>query len=175
MARGRGPRPDRRDLRRRGPNRPTNSIFLLVCEGRKTEPAYFQDFARDQGQPGVTIRPQGLGRDPVRLARAAIRLKEENARAVNRSGEPLYDEIWCVFDDDGRKKSQLGEARSLASAQGIKTAVSNPCFEIWLLLHFQDCTGSMTAKRIERTLRKYISGTTNWRPMTSCAATTRRR
>jgi hypothetical protein len=46
------------------------------------------------------------------------------------------DEVWCVFDVDEHPK--LAEARDQANANGIQLAVSNPCFELWLLLHFQE-------------------------------------
>lgn len=31
-------------------------------------------------------------------------------------------------------------ALALAAKAGIKVAVSNPCFELWLLLHHEDCS-----------------------------------
>ena len=37
--------------------------FLIVCEGKKTEPAYFDGFR----VPSVTIKIFGLGKDPLTL------------------------------------------------------------------------------------------------------------
>jgi hypothetical protein len=48
----------------------------------------------------------------------------------------LYDELWCVVDVD--QFSDLEKAAALARKGRIRTTliVSNPCFELWLLLHF---------------------------------------
>ena len=51
------------------------------------------------------------------------------------------DEVWCVFDVESPKKHySLMEAVRLAEAKGIHLAISNPCFELWLALHFVDHT-----------------------------------
>jgi RloB-like protein len=49
-----------------------------------------------------------------------------------------YDELWCVLDVD--QFSDLHKAAALARKSSIPTklVVSNPCFELWLLLHFCD-------------------------------------
>lgn len=49
------------------------------------------------------------------------------------------DEYWCVFDVEWpRQHPKLREALALARRTGIRVAVSNPCFELWLILHFQE-------------------------------------
>jgi hypothetical protein len=52
-----------------------------------------------------------------------------------------FDEIWCVTDVDHyeREGGKVTAALAHARKAGIKVAVSNPCFEIWLLLHRDDC------------------------------------
>jgi len=58
-------------------------------------------------------------------------------RATTEEGE--IDEIWCVFDVEWPKNHpSLKEAIDRAHQNGIHLAISNPCFEIWLILHFQD-------------------------------------
>lgn len=53
--------------------------------------------------------------------------------------EPLYDddEIWVVIDVD-RYQEHLPEVARLCVDANFHLAVSNPCFEYWLLLHFRD-------------------------------------
>ncbi|MDG4807311.1 RloB family protein [Micromonospora sp. WMMD1120] len=47
-----------------------------------------------------------------------------------------YDEVWCVFDVEApRAHARLGAALALAGRHGVNCAVSNPCFEVYLLLH----------------------------------------
>ena len=52
-------------------------------------------------------------------------------------GADEFDEVWCVVDVDDY---DLDSAAALAAKSGVRLAVSNPCFELWLLLHHQDCT-----------------------------------
>ena len=46
------------------------------------------------------------------------------------------DQVWVVFDRDEHER--FDEAVSLCEANGIGVARSNPCFEVWLILHMVD-------------------------------------
>jgi hypothetical protein len=48
--------------------------FLIVCEGARTEPAYFLAF---RASKRISVEVQGLGMGPIRLVREAIRLRSE--------------------------------------------------------------------------------------------------
>jgi flavin-binding protein dodecin len=75
---------------------------------------------------------------PRRIVERAVELKNQaNRDAKRRADDNLrYDEIWCVFDVDDHPL--IPEATDQAKANGIELAISNPCFELWALLHFQD-------------------------------------
>lgn len=49
-----------------------------------------------------------------------------------------HDQIWCVFDRD--EHPNFATAVTLAGKRGIKLAISNPCLELWFILHFEDQT-----------------------------------
>ena len=51
------------------------------------------------------------------------------------------DQLWCVFDCDDNKDSELQAAISYAGRNGYKIAYSNPAFEYWYLLHFEKRNG----------------------------------
>jgi hypothetical protein len=68
----------------------------------------------------------------------------------------LYEEIWCVFDVD--EHPLLAEAKHQASANHIKTAISNPCFELWVLLHFQDQRAHIARSVVQSLCRERIPG-----------------
>ena len=71
---------------------------------------------------------------PLTPVRSAIEARE---RSIREEGE--IDEFWCVFDVEWPKNHpNLREALDLARRNDIKLAVSNPCFELWLVLRFQD-------------------------------------
>jgi hypothetical protein len=62
---------------------------------------------------------------------------EAHSRAIDEEGE--IDEFWCVFDVEWpRNHPGLKEAVQRARANDIYLAISNPCFEVWLILHFRD-------------------------------------
>jgi len=54
----------------------------------------------------------------------------------DRRRDQLADEYWCIFDIDER--GRVPEAIDMAQANQIRLAISNPCIELWLLLHFGD-------------------------------------
>ena len=53
------------------------------------------------------------------------------------------DKIWCVFDRDDNTNEMLDKARKLAAKEGYEITFSNPSFELWFLLHFQNQTAPL--------------------------------
>lgn len=58
--------------------------------------------------------------------------------------------VWCVYDRDDHP--HLAEAGQMARDNGIHVALSNPCFELWLLLHFRESPGMQSRDRIREML-----------------------
>jgi hypothetical protein len=84
----------------------------------------------------VTIAGQhGVAKTLVELAVAA---KREAERDERRGRGAAWDEVWCVFDTD--EHPNLREALEMAQANGVHVAVTNPCIELWFILHFEDQT-----------------------------------
>ncbi len=60
----------------------------------------------------------------------------EAAREAKRIASSEVDSYWCVFDvESPDTHPYLKEAVIMARDNGIRLAISNPCFEIWLILH----------------------------------------
>jgi hypothetical protein len=84
----------------------------------------------------VSVTVAEKGRAPSQVATFGIDL------AKGPSGP--FDEVWCVVDvDDFGACGDLAKAVGIAEkASGedltVRMAVSNPCFELWLILHFAD-------------------------------------
>lgn len=158
MAR-RGPhRDDGRTLRRRGPVRNPLPVILVVCEGEVTEREYIEEFRVAQGVGTVRVRVVAPGGDPRALVEQAIEMRDAAAREARRSRDmhAAYDEVWCVLDVD--EHARLAEAQQIAARSGIRLAVSNPCFELWLLLHFADQTAHLSvAQAVDRLKRHLVS------------------
>ncbi|MGH3935680.1 MAG: RloB family protein [Pseudonocardiaceae bacterium] len=64
----------------------------------------------------------------------------EHARRIAPAGGDEFDEVWCVVDSD---EFDLEPAVALAAKLDGRLAVSNPCFELWLLLHHQACAAPL--------------------------------
>ena len=116
-----------------GRNEDTRRIrdrFLIVCEGAATEPNYFRSFPVKTEL--VEVHIEGPGANTKSLVEEAIRIKNQAMRA----GKP-FNQVWCVFDRDDFPAANFNEAFRLAQTNGIRTAYSNQCFELWYFLHFQ--------------------------------------
>ena len=157
---------DDRDIRRRSPTRKPKRRILIVCEGRETEPGYFNAFKNEVRNERVKIRREDrlpldkieikTKNTPIRIVQFAIEQKKEAQEdAVRQRDENLcWDEVWGVFDID--EHAHIDKVRKLAQKHGIELAISNPCFELWELLHFQDQHGHIERQSARTTLRRYL-------------------
>lgn len=120
-----------------------------MTEGKRTEPAYLTRFSQVMKATGVAIhaaRVVGAGVDPEGVVREAIRIKDDSSMG-------RFDACWCVVDVD--EHSRLPGALVLAQQHQINVAVSNPCFEIWLLWHHEEQTAHASATDLRRRLRRH--------------------
>jgi hypothetical protein len=139
-------------------------VILIVTEGSQTEPKYFEHFRNRQ--TNIDIRVVGSGNnggetDYISLVRKAQGYQEKNALSVAGG-----DAIWVVADGDvnynnpnpiAGKDKQLSQARKMAEQKGIRIALSNPCFELWYLLHFQYTTKFLKDyETVKGILKNYI-------------------
>jgi hypothetical protein len=133
------------DLRRR-PSRFTPRLRVLVfCEGLKTERDYLTFLSRSTLPSLVRIEFGRGGVTPRTLVDRAV--------SANRAG---FDQVWCVFDVD--EHPYIREASQKAKANGVRIALSNPCFELWLLLHFTAQTAYITRKKAAAACAKHLPG-----------------
>ncbi|NCA22579.1 MAG: RloB domain-containing protein [Crocinitomicaceae bacterium] len=109
--------------------------FLIVTEGEKTEPNYFNKFKSFLPKNLLsTIELIGEGDNTINIVNKAI--KEKNKRQADPIN-PDYDEVWAVFDKDSFPNYRVDNAVNIAEASGIEPALSNQAFELWYVLHFQ--------------------------------------
>ena len=114
---------------------PKADPFLIVTEGKKSEPLYLDGLRkRILGKAGgavkivevPTIDIHGEGTSTERLI-AATEEYVSKARII-------YQNIWVVFDKDDFV--DFDEAILNGHRKGYSIAWSNPCFEYWIFLHF---------------------------------------
>jgi len=128
-------RAERREMKRRKrqsenleriePEKEEQKSILMVCDGKNTEPSYFESFKNLT----LDITIVGEGYNTISLVKRTKQLADKKE----------YDEVWCVFDKDGF--SNFNEAVRLAESLGFEVAYSNQAFEYWLILHFEDHQG----------------------------------
>ncbi|SDG56720.1 RloB-like protein [Sinosporangium album] len=91
---------------------------------------------------------------PLSLVQQARDRKKADVRDQRRGRGAAYDEYWCVFDID--EHPNLGQAMELAVAHDINLAVSNPCLELWFLLHRQEQWASLDRREAQRQVRELL-------------------
>lgn len=129
-------RPPRRprSLGRASPGSAPRQIAVFA-EGSKTEPDYLAYWHRANRDRVQVVIDGGLGAPMTVVDRAADQKRQE-AKEARRGRGRASNEYWCVFDVD--QHPNVGQAIDKALANGISVAMSNPCIELWFILHFQD-------------------------------------
>jgi len=142
-------------LKRKVGTRPELRTFLIFCEGSTSEPDYIKglkatfEVARRTSVNIVLHPEQGV---PLTLVKLAIQEKKK----LEAKGNLEVDQFWCIFDVEWPKKHpNLAQAVELANCHGISLAISNPCFELWLILHYKDytkCSSTAVVEKISKAL-----------------------
>ena len=150
----------RERLKRKQPFRSERKLIVISSEGRETEPRYFTKINKNKNIR-IQIVTDRFGTDPISVLNAAKKFKKNNEVRKN-------DEIWVVVDTDfspdlkDMKEIQLAEAGNQCQELGFGFAVSNPCFEFWLLLHFENRPRIRSTIRVQdtcmRLLKKHYPG-----------------
>ena len=120
--------------------------FLIICEGEKTEPNYFQAF-RIPTLSVELFEVIGLGDNTLSLVERAKEYIECNR----------YSYIWCVFDRDSFPSGQFNAAITSAYNNGMYVAYSNEAFELWYLLHFHFYNTGMSRTSYKSSLTKLLN------------------
>lgn len=107
----------------------------IFTEGSKTEPMYLTQWQRLH-RDRVSVVFDAFHGAPLQLVERATARRAGEPRHTRRGRGDAHDEYWCVFDVD--EHPNIDRALDLAAANGISVAVTNPCIEMWFLLHFQD-------------------------------------
>lgn len=123
------------DLRRHPAKREPKRRFIIFCEGAKTEPAYFEALRKRCSSALIEVKPLPAQGVPDTLTKNAVKEANQLRRKTTDSFEQR-DEIWAVFDRDQHPK--FDEAVQRCESNRVGVGRSNPCFELWLILHHQD-------------------------------------
>jgi len=142
----------RRNFTRALGERRYRKIFILSVEGIKTEHLYFARFNNENSVVRLKcLKGKHDSSPPHVLARMESYLKEEGLKAS--------DEAWLVVDKDQWTEEQLSLLYQWSlRAANYGFALSNPKFEFWLLLHFEDGNGVSSSNICTQKLERYLPG-----------------
>ncbi len=144
----------RLNLKRPTAGRRYRRLVVIATEGSKTEPQYFGML----NSVSVSVTLKCLHSNNKSSPNAVL---QKMARFLKENRLREGDEAWVVIDKDNWSQSKLEILYrwSLGNASQFGLAVSNPSFEYWLLLHFEN-GNRVTSKttcldRLERYLPDY--------------------
>jgi RloB-like protein len=138
---------ERRDFVRRSGFRDAN-LFVIATEGAIAEPRYFNGLKERWKNPRLHIevitRDDASASSPTSVLGALDRFAVE---FMLRDG----DQLWLVVDRDSQswKPREMAEVARSSGQKRYFLAVSNPCFEVWLLVHFENLSHQSAKRREE--------------------------
>ncbi len=111
---------------------------LILCEGKETEPNYFQEIANRINnryrREKITVESTKKGRLEL------LEFAQNRVKKVKND----YNHVWLVYDKDDFNKDEFDNTVYKIEALNKKSKIkyhalwSNQCIEAWFLLHFID-------------------------------------
>lgn len=130
-------------------------LVIIAAEGRATERQYFAMFHSTR----VQVKALHTEEDD-RSAPEYVLERLRRFHAEYELGEG--DSLWLMVDVDRWGSKKLAEVTGEATTVGFGLALSNPCFETWLLFHLSEqLPNTSKCKEMEATLRQALGGSYN--------------
>ncbi|MTB53114.1 RloB family protein [Lewinella sp. W8] len=135
--------------------------FVIVPEGAVTEVDYFTKLAAKQRRVRVLPLPP-----PDRTSSAPVHALRRAIDFVTQGQLERDDQLWIVLDTDRWSEKQLMEVRRACDDKGWGLTISNPCFELWLYLHFADLPEDFDggSKEMKTALKEVCAANNGYRP-----------
>jgi hypothetical protein len=141
-------------LRREGGFKEGYKRVLLVTEGTKSEPYYFNAMLKDLSLSSVKVLPS-RGSSPTSII--------DHAKEIYDAEPDIFESIFCIFDKDGHGKSYLdaiGRIKDInlhLKEEKFFAITSIPSFEYWFLLHYLYTRSAFqTADKLIKELKNHI-------------------
>lgn len=145
----------KRPLDRRVAHFRDTRLVIIATEGRCTEAQYFSLFRSTR----VQVRVLPTGEDNQSSPEHVLERLRGFRDTYDLGGE---DELWLMVDVDRWGDAKLRHVAREAKNYGVKLAVSNPCFEVWLLFHHvQRIDATDRCSDVTGWLRKALGGSYN--------------
>ena len=145
-------------FKRNAPTKTVGKKILIACEGKQTEPKYFNAIRQDLRLTTVQvlILPHD-GTDPLSVVNAVLEARKDKKREKTWFDD--QDSAWAVFDGDehiANNRPNWCQAIQIAKSQKINLAITNPSIEFWYLIHFQDHSAIISRDKAKDRLKQHI-------------------
>jgi hypothetical protein len=111
------------------------SLIIIAAEGKATEKRYFEDLASPAYYHNARVHVKVLPNIDDQSSPEKVMAQLDAFRQRFQLGET--DQLWLVVDFDRWGEEKLSSVTRECRQKGYRVAVSNPCFELWLLLHLR--------------------------------------
>ncbi|MBJ0431201.1 RloB domain-containing protein [Enterococcus faecalis] len=128
---------------------------MIFCEG-ETEEAYLRLIKRKYS--AVNIKSKLKVKTCRRQGEALVEYAVSCIRSMGKAERDNYDLFYVMYDKDEQTTESIENAVRCAQRHRpeIKTIFSNECFELWLLLHFEEVNRYMTRENLYGRLEKVL-------------------
>lgn len=154
-------------LARKVGRRASYDRILIVTEGSKTEPLYLGEIRSKYrlSTANVAVQPSQFGTTPLQVVEYAAHLFEQgdDDREISKTA---FELVYVVFDRDDHETYHNALAKAAAlngklrndlkKAVRFEAIASVPCFELWLLLHFEDVLAPLHRTEVYQRLQQYL-------------------
>ena len=127
----------RRNIRK-SKTRAIKKRIIIAMEGSKTEPRYFDSLIKKlelRNEKSLHVKLLKRSKTDSSPLNVIASLDKERREIEKEYGKHEKDEFWAVIDRDNWPPETLDKIASQAEDKKYRLADSNPCFELWLLLH----------------------------------------
>ncbi len=152
-------RREERIKRKENVEKQKSSNWLVVCEGIKTEPNYFEgavDVINEDLDEKYKLKVKivGEGKNTVSLVKSV----DDILNDVDKYKISIvpYGKIFVVFDKDDFSSEMFDEAIAMCEKRGYIPLWSNQAIEYWFLLHFNYVDVPMDRTSYENKLNEYF-------------------
>ncbi len=144
--------------RTRRTNRRDPRLIIIATEGTCTETIYFEDLASFEGYQNSRVQVEVVSRNSNESSPSHVLDSLEEFKRKWRLNKA--DELWMVIDVDRWGMKKISDVATKCYQKKYFLVVSNPCFEIWLLLHVQSLDGYTETELEELRENKKVGGRT---------------
>jgi hypothetical protein len=129
--------------------------FYIISEGKILERKYFDNLKNRHVSDNYAI---AMIKSKMDNAGAPLQLLRRLKNYIKKNSENLnpIDEIWVITDRDNWELDQLEQLQQFCKDNNCCFAISDPKFEFWILLHYEDGR-QLTSVECSNRLGKYYT------------------